>query len=146
MSDKAWKQVERRIARYLGTRRTPLSGGNDGRTRSDSLHSSLFIEVKHGKRAEAIWRSRKRLLRLFEDTATKAADERKVPVVVLHPPRFGGGIGNYPAYVTTEVSRPAATVGDGRKRKALLLPRNTVVCVPLYEIRHAIPFIEEVPT
>lgn len=50
MSDKAWKAAERSVARKLGTRRTPLSGGNSAHTRSDTLHHELFIEVKLRKR------------------------------------------------------------------------------------------------
>lgn len=50
MTDKAWKAAERSVARKLGTRRTPLTGGNSAHTRSDTLHHELFVEVKLRKR------------------------------------------------------------------------------------------------
>ncbi len=40
------KTQERRVARYFGVERTPLSGGASRHTRSDTLHPDLFIEVK----------------------------------------------------------------------------------------------------
>jgi len=46
--NKTWKSVELRLAKMFGTKRTPLSGGNSGHTRSDTLHKRLFIELKHG--------------------------------------------------------------------------------------------------
>ena len=75
MSDKTWKAVERRVAKLFGTRRTPLSGGNDSRTRSDSLHPSLFIETKHRKQHSVV--------SLWYAVAKLAAKEKKLPVVVL---------------------------------------------------------------
>jgi len=42
----SWKNRERKIAAFFGTKRTPLSGGNSGHTRSDTLHPKLFVEVK----------------------------------------------------------------------------------------------------
>lgn len=134
----AWKRVERRVARYLGTERTPLSGRSSRHgTSSDSLHRVLYIEVKHGKNAEALLRSRRRLLRLFEETEEKALREDKVPVVVLHPPRWGnGGVAHYPAWVRTEVMRPSALVGT-EGLPALLLRLGTVVMVPLLELKIA---------
>jgi hypothetical protein len=40
------KAHERRVARWFGTERTPLSGGASRHTRSDTLHPKLYIEVK----------------------------------------------------------------------------------------------------
>jgi len=40
------KTQERRVARYFGVERTPLSGGASRHTRSDTLHPDLFLEVK----------------------------------------------------------------------------------------------------
>lgn len=40
------KTQERRVARYFGVERTPLSGGASRHTRSDTLHPKLYIEVK----------------------------------------------------------------------------------------------------
>lgn len=144
MTDPAWKKVERKVARYLSPRagrRTPLSGRNSGHgTSADVLlprSLPLYVEVKHGKRAEAILRSRTLLLRLFEDTEQKALGEGKVPVVVLHPPRWGnGGVATYPAWVRHEVCRPSAAIGT-EGHPALLLPLDAVVCVPLSELKRA---------
>lgn len=73
---KTWKKVEQRIAAWFGSRRTPLSGGNSGHTRSDSLHHRLFVEAKHRVTHTAVT--------LWRQTAKLAAKERKVPVVCLH--------------------------------------------------------------
>ena len=72
---KTWKSVEARIAKYFGSRRTPLSGGNSGHTRSDSLHKRLFIEDKYRVKHTAIT--------LWDDTKSKASLENKTPVVCL---------------------------------------------------------------
>lgn len=40
------RKAEYRVAGFFGTVRTPLSGGNSRHTRSDTLHGTLFIEVK----------------------------------------------------------------------------------------------------
>lgn len=70
-----WKEVERRVAGFFGARRNPLSGGNSGHTRSDSLHGALFIETKYRKRWEVlgIWR-------FARDCARQ---ENKIPLVCL---------------------------------------------------------------
>ncbi|RSD36561.1 MAG: hypothetical protein CI952_78 [Methanohalophilus sp.] len=44
---KAWKKLERRIAKTFGTFRTPLSGSSSRHTASDTLHDELYIEVKY---------------------------------------------------------------------------------------------------
>ena len=75
MADKWWKAVERRVAKYFGTERTPLSGGNGKQTRSDTLHPVLFVETKAKKKHTAV--------SLWDDTAGKAKVEGKTPVVVL---------------------------------------------------------------
>ena len=70
-----WKAAERRIARFFGAERNPLSGGNSGHSRSDSLHELLFIEAKHRKTHSAVslWRATKAL----------ADKEDKIPVIAL---------------------------------------------------------------
>ena len=75
MADKTWKSRERKIAVFFGCKRTPLSGGNSGHTRSDTLHPSLFVEQKHRKEHAVInlWRKTKEL----------ADKENKIPVVTL---------------------------------------------------------------
>lgn len=70
-----WKQRERDIARYFGTERTPLSGGNSRHTRSDSLHEDLFVEAKLRKKHTVI--------SLWDETKELAKKESKIPVVVL---------------------------------------------------------------
>lgn len=75
MPDKTWKAFERRVARFFGTERNSLSGGNSKVTRSDSLHPSLFIESKQRKRFAVI--------RLWDATKRLADRERKTPVVCL---------------------------------------------------------------
>lgn len=73
---KTWKAVERKIASFFGTLRTPLSGGNSGHTRSDSRHPVLFVEAKHRTKHTAVtlWDSVKKL----------AIKENKIPVVCLN--------------------------------------------------------------
>lgn len=70
-----WKKIERKIATFFGSERTPLSGGNSKITRSDSLHELLFIETKYrvNHSAVTLWRSTKEL----------ADNENKIPVVCL---------------------------------------------------------------
>ena len=74
--DKTWKRRERQIAKYFGTRRTPLSGSNSGhKTSSDSLHPTLYVEAKTRKKHTAV--------SLWMDTNKKALKENKIPVVCL---------------------------------------------------------------
>ena len=73
---KAWKEGERRVAAIFGVKRTPLSGGSSGHTRSDTLHPRLFIEIKHRKKQAVI--------SLFRETKDLAKKEGKLPIVVLH--------------------------------------------------------------
>ena len=76
MPDKAWKAFERRIAKSLDTVRTPLSGGASRHTRSDTLHSGLFVECRQrGHSAVCSW---------FRVTRLDAKKEKKVPVMALH--------------------------------------------------------------
>ena len=75
MGEPWWKPRERQVARWFGSERTPLSGGNSKHTRSDSLHDRLYIETKGRKKFAAVT--------LWDDTAAKAKKEGKVPVVAL---------------------------------------------------------------
>jgi hypothetical protein len=76
MGSQTWKAVERRIARFFGVDRNPLSGtwGGQG-TSSDSMHPELYIEAKHRARHAAV--------SLWRDTKQKAKREGKTPVVAL---------------------------------------------------------------
>jgi len=75
MASKTWKSIERKIARFFGTERTPLSGGNGKQTRSDTLHAHLFVEAKYRQKHSAVT--------LWDDTAELAKAEGKTPVVCL---------------------------------------------------------------
>lgn len=131
MSDKQWKRDERAVAAVARTRRTPLSGRNSGHaTSSDSLHPTLYFEVKSGKSAERLLRSPLLLARLFADTELKALRERKVAVVVLHPPRWGsGGPKNWPAYVRHPICLGTETRVE-REAIVQLTLGQVVECVP----------------
>jgi hypothetical protein len=141
VSDPGWKKVERRVARYLGVERTPLSGRSSRHgTSSDSLHPLLYVEVKHGKNAERVLRSRPRLERLFAEIEKRALAEWRVPVLVLHPPRWGnGGVGNYPAYV--RIGWGADAISLPQIEPFIRLRENIVMQVPLAEVARA-----EMPT
>lgn len=73
MPTKTWKSIERLVANTFGSTRNPLSGQNSKHTRSDSLHSSLFIETKYRKSSA--------MGALYRDTAAKALKENKVPII-----------------------------------------------------------------
>ena len=76
MTDTAWKAIERRVAEFFGASgRTPLSGGNSGHTRSDTLSEALFIEVKQRKRHAVVG--------LWDAVKDLAKKENKIPVVAL---------------------------------------------------------------
>jgi len=75
MPDKAWKAFERRIAKSLGTERSPLSGIYGHITSSDTLHPDLYVECKY--------RNRLPVGRWYEETDEKAMDEDKFPVLAL---------------------------------------------------------------
>lgn len=72
---KTWKNIERKVASFFGAKRTPLSGGNSGHTRSDTLHDVLFVETKYRKVHSAV--------QLWHKTAELAEKEGKIPVVAL---------------------------------------------------------------
>ncbi|KKN05244.1 hypothetical protein LCGC14_1089370 [marine sediment metagenome] len=73
-----WKAFERRVAAYLNTRRTPLSGAMSGHnTHSDTLHPDLYVECK--------WQGTKSaVLTLWDDTVAKAKREGKIPLLAMH--------------------------------------------------------------
>ncbi|KKM69282.1 hypothetical protein LCGC14_1452390 [marine sediment metagenome] len=75
MNRRTWKGGERRISRMFGSERTPLSGGNSGHTKSDSLHKELFIECKHSKKYP--------LEKLVNKTFKEAKNEAKIPLLVF---------------------------------------------------------------
>ena len=71
-----WKNAERTVAKFFDTRRTPLSGGNSGHTRSDTLHDKLFIETKYRKGGFSV-------VNLWKNVQKLAKKEDKIPVVAL---------------------------------------------------------------
>jgi hypothetical protein len=75
VADKAWKARERKCSKWFGTTRTALSGGNSKITRSDSLHSAAFIEVKLRKKHTVIT--------LWDETKKLADEEKKIPIIAL---------------------------------------------------------------
>jgi hypothetical protein len=102
-----WKARERQIAADFGARRTPLSGGNSGHTRSDSLHETLYIEAKGRKSHAAI--------KLYDDTKELARREGKTPVVALwQPGRHGYLLVVDPRDVSVVAAAlEAGSVGEG---------------------------------
>jgi hypothetical protein len=77
VSDKPWKQAERRVAEMFGCLRQVLSGssGRPDKSASDSTHETLFIECKY--------RESHTTRTLWEGTRALARKERKTPVVAL---------------------------------------------------------------
>ena len=71
-----WKAFERKIAKDIGSERTPLSGGNSKHTRSDTLHPRLYIECKLSQKFT-------RDILDFEDDIKKAEIEKKIPIRVM---------------------------------------------------------------
>ena len=82
MSEPSWKQAERRMASLFGTRRRPLSGGNQGGGRDDSMHPVLFIEHKQMARSS--------LHTLYNATAVLAKAEDRVPIIGISQKRSPG--------------------------------------------------------
>lgn len=82
MTDKRWKAQERRVAEYFKTERTPLSGSNGKQTQSDTLHEKLYVECKDRKHHA--------VCALMDDTAKKAKNEGKIPMVCLTEPNRRG--------------------------------------------------------
>ena len=76
MSDKAWKQTERKIAAILGGRRVPITGRQRGDV-PDIAHDWLSPEVKHRQKLPA-W------IHDAMNQAVSAAKSDQLPIVVLH--------------------------------------------------------------
>ncbi len=76
MGDKAWKALERRVARFLGGERNRMSGAVDQLTAGDVVHDTLYVEAKHRKTlAVDTW---------MTEAAGNAKDEMKTPILALH--------------------------------------------------------------
>ena len=85
MGDKLWKAVERRIAKYLGGERVPITGRQRG-SAPDIKHEWLSIEVKqreslpawvHDAMDQAVQSAVKPELRISQPKGP-------LPVVILH--------------------------------------------------------------
>jgi len=83
MADKRWKAQERRVMRWFGGERTPLSGSGSKMTRSDGLMENLYVENKDQRRHRG-------LRTLVDDTRAKAKEEGKLPIVTLTEPGVDG--------------------------------------------------------
>jgi len=70
-----FKGMERKVAKFFGTERTPLSGGNSKHTRSDTLHDTLFVECKKRKKMA--------IVKLYDEVKKLARKEGKFPVVAV---------------------------------------------------------------
>ena len=73
-----WKGFERTVARFFGTQRAALSGGNGKLTRSDSMHPRLFIECKKRKKIALL-----SLLREAHEHAEELGEQNKKVVVCV---------------------------------------------------------------
>ena len=86
---KTWKNVEREVASRFRTSRNVGSGslGREDRSRSDTVHPRLYIEVKYGD-----WKRwfRKELRDTLELAAENALKESKIPVIALKKKRQHG--------------------------------------------------------
>lgn len=74
--DQPWKKAERRLARFFGSERRPLSGGNQGTgLRDDGMHEALHLESKYSAYTP--------LFTLYRETRNKANAEDRTPVIGL---------------------------------------------------------------
>ena len=71
----AWKEAERRVAKFLGVFRTPLSGSNSHLTSGDIVHPTIYAEVKYRKRFA--------VLTQMDQVRVLAKREGKIPIMVL---------------------------------------------------------------
>ena len=116
MADKAWKQMERRIAGFFGALRVPGSGsmGRRDLSRSDSTHERLFIECKALQRFS--------VLNIWREAAKHAAAEGKLPVVALHALSRKEAGGDFLLIRTEDFDAVAA------ERKKFLIAQSTEAC------------------
>jgi len=90
VSDHAWKRRERELAALFGTVRNRCSGssGRDTESRSDSLHPTLYLELKHGDLARFL---NAEMRQAMKDGRRNAAAEGKRLVLAMsekHHPGF----------------------------------------------------------
>ena len=75
MTDKAWKRCERRVAKYIGGERVPITGRTRG-SAPDIQHNWLSVEVKYRAKLPA-W------LHDAMDQAIASKMPRQTPCVIL---------------------------------------------------------------
>ena len=75
MTDKARKNRERLVAKFVGGMRKAISGINSKVTHADVIHDNLFIECK--------LRAKHTAIKLWDDTKSFADKENKTPVIAL---------------------------------------------------------------
>lgn len=87
MTDAVWKAFERTTAKFFGTTRNPLSGGNSKHSRSDTLHKTLYGENKYSKNLP-LWK-------VYNKIIQRKTMDNHVPYIhlvplepVLNPDRF----------------------------------------------------------
>ena len=86
MADKLWKAVERRIAKYLGGERVPITGRQRG-SAPDIKHEWLSIEVKQRNNLpawvhDAMDQAKSSQKPIFESKG--GYEGFQLPVVILH--------------------------------------------------------------
>jgi hypothetical protein len=76
VTDKLWKSIERKVAKFLGGERNPVSGRQRGYL-ADIAHSTFSIEVKHRQTLPS-W--------LFDAMQQAEASQKgnQIPIVILH--------------------------------------------------------------
>ena len=81
---KAWKALERRIAKRFGTFRTPLSGMSSRHTASDTLHPEMYIEVKWSGRVDAKGKKQISIKKEWlDEIKIEAKKEDKIPMLMF---------------------------------------------------------------
>ena len=90
MPDHAWKKRERQLADFFGARRNRLSGssGRDCDTRSDSIHPTLYIELKHGDLARFLNAEMRQALKVGRQNAKAEGKRLVMAMSEKHHPGF----------------------------------------------------------
>lgn len=84
MSDKTWKQVERKICKSLGGERTPLSGFSSRHTHGDCINVPEYVEIKHREKIV--------FLKAFKESEEKAKKEGKPLLFIIKEKHQHGAI------------------------------------------------------
>jgi hypothetical protein len=117
-----WKLGEQTLAKFFGTTRTPLSGGNSKVTRSDSLSERLFLEMKKGAYTPKRFSS---IVELYLKTEALALAEGKIPIVVIREAGVSAPTGEWMGWV---------------RLSHLGIPSPRIVAMSLADIRDQLGF------